>query len=368
VQCETERYHDVRRHDAVRHEISRFARSRRVESSGKYRWLAETSTEPTGMRDALPLGMRDGLESDTRAFLDSLATAGPAASVLEMRDRDSRMQAIDVAKARVDVEDGVVESLGHEISIRIVRPLGWKNGPLPVALFVHGGGWVVGGKDTHDRFVRDIAHAADVAVVFVDYSRSPEARYPVAVEEVYAALAWVRGHGQSLDLDPTRVALVGDSAGGNIVAAVTLLGRTRGGPMPDFQVLLCPATDTSFTQPSYSEFADGYFLTREGLRWAWDQYVPDHSARTASTVAPLRAQASELAGLPPALIITAEFDILRDEGEAYARRLMTAGVRVTATRYLGTIHAFTVLNPLAQTPAARAAVAQVAQTLRDALV
>ena len=278
------------------------------------------------------------------------------------------MQAIDVARARVDVEDGVVQSLGREISIRVVRPLGWKNGPLPVALFVHGGGWVVGGKDTHDRLVRDIAHGAEVAVVFVDYSRAPEARYPVAVEEVYAALAWVRGSGRSIALDPARVALVGDSAGGNIVAAVTLLGRTRGGPTADLQVLLCPATDTSFTQPSYAEFADGYFLTRAGLQWAWDQYVPDRSSRAASTVAPLRAAASDLTGLPPALIITAEFDILRDEGEAYARRLTAAGVRVTATRDLGTIHAFTVLNPLAHTPAARAAVAQIAQTLRDALL
>ena len=164
------------------------------------------------------------------------------------------------------------------------------------------------------------------------------------------------------------MALVGDSAGGNLVAAVTLVARTRGGPTADLQVLLCPATDTSFAQESYSEFADGYFLTREGLRWAWDQYVPDQAARVLSTVAPLRATASELAGLPPAVIITAEFDILRDEGEAYARRLMAAGVRVTATRYLGTIHAFTVLNGLAHTPAARAAVKQVAQALRDALV
>jgi acetyl esterase len=313
-------------------------------------------------------GMRDALDPDTRAFLDSLSPpTGAPPSVAQMRDLESRMQAIDVAKPRVDAEDGVVRSLGREISIRVIKPLGWKNGPLPVAIFVHGGGWVVGGADTHDRLVRDIAHGAEVAVVFVDYSRSPEARYPVAIEEVYAALAWVRANGRSIAVDPTRVALVGDSAGGQIVAAVTLLGRTRGGPTADLQVLLCPATDTSFEQPSYAEFADGYFLTRAGLEWAWDQYVPDRSARSASPVAPLRAAASDLAGLPPALIITAECDILRDEGEAYARRLTASGVRVTATRYLGAIHAFTVLNPLAHTPAARAAVAQIVQTLRDAL-
>lgn len=354
---------------AFRHEISRYARSRLREGEPNACFVAENRRGAFWYPACTTGGMRDALDRDTRAFLDSLPPpACVPLSVEEMRERESQMQSFDVVKPRADVEDGVVESLGHQINVRVVKPLGWKNGPLPVALFVHGGGWVVGGKDTHDRLARDIAHGAEVAVVLVDYSRSPEARYPVAVEEVYAALAWVRGNGRSIALDPTRVALVGDSAGGNIVAAVTLLGRTRGGPTADLQVLLCPATDTSFTQPSYSEFADGYFLTREGLQWAWEQYVPERSARAASTVAPLRAPESDLEGLPPALIITAEYDILRDEGEAYARRLTAAGVRVTATRYLGTIHAFAVLNPLAHTPAARAAVAQIADTLRDALL
>jgi acetyl esterase len=311
----------------------------------------------------------DAIAPDTRAFLRSQPppASGPV-SVAEARARESRMQDIDVAKVRVDSEDGVVRSLGRELDIRIVRPLGWRNGPLPVALFIHGGGWVVGGKDTHDRLVREIAHGAEAAVVFLDYSRSPEARYPVAVEEAYAALAWVKSDAHGLGLDPTRVALVGDSAGGNIVAAVTLLARARGGPRADLQVLLCPVTDSSFAQSSYAEFADGYFLTRGGLQWAWDQYAPDPSMRVESTAAPLRAPADDLAGVPPALVITAELDIVRDEGEAYARRLVRAGVRVTATRYLGTIHAFAVLNALAHTLPARAAVAQINQALRDALV
>jgi len=311
----------------------------------------------------------DAIEPDTRAFLRSLPppTAHPV-SVAEARARESQMQDIDVAKVRVDSEDGVVQSLGREISIRIVRPLGWKNGPLPVVVFVHGGGWVVGGKDTHDRLVREIAQGAEAAVVFVEYTRAPEVRYPVAIEEVYATVEWVKSQGHGIGLDPTRVALVGDSAGGNIVAAVTLLARARGGPRADLQVLLCPVTDASFAQPSHTKFAEGYFLTRDGLQWAWDQYVPDLSMRHEATVAPLRAAASDLAGVPPALVITAEFDVVRDEGEAYARSLMAAGVRVTATRYLGTIHAFTVLNPLAHTPPTRAAVAQINQALRDALV
>jgi acetyl esterase len=311
----------------------------------------------------------DAIEPDTRAFLRSLPppTAQPV-SVAEARARESQLQDIDVAKVRVDSEDGVVQSLGRAISIRIVRPLGWKNGPLPVVVFVHGGGWVVGGKDTHDRLVREIAQGAEAAVVFVDYTRAPEVRYPVAIEEVYATVEWVKSQGHGIGLDPTRVALVGDSAGGNIVAAVTLLADARGGPRADLQVLLCPVTDASFAQPSHTKFAEGYFLTRDGLQWAWDQYVPDLSMRHEATVAPLRAAASDLAGVPPALVITAEFDVVRDEGEAYARSLMAAGVRVTATRYLGTIHAFTVLNPLAHTPPTRAAVAQINQALRDALV
>ena len=310
---------------------------------------------------------QDAIEPDTRAFLRSLPPSGSHVSVAETRLRESRVQDTDIAKSRVDSEDGVVRSLGRELAIRIVRPLGWKNGLLPVVLFVHGGGWVAGGKDTHDRLVREIAHGAEAAVVFVDYSRSPEAPYPVAIEETYAALTWVKHDGRAIGLDAARVALVGDSAGANIVAAVTLLGNARNGPRADLQVLLCPVTDASFSQSSYTEFADGYFLTRAGLQWAWDQYAPDPSVRNSATAAPLRAIASELAGLPPALVITAEFDIVRDEGEAYARRLMSAGVRVTATRYLGTIHAFAVLNPLAHTPAARSAIAQVNQALRDAL-
>lgn len=310
---------------------------------------------------------QDAIEADTRAFLRSLPPEGDRPSVAEARVRESRMQDIDVAKIRVDSEDGVVRSLGRELAIRVVRPLGWKNGPLPVVLFIHGGGWIAGGIDTHDRLVREISHGAEAAVVFLDYHRSPEVRYPVAIEEAYAALVWVTNEGHAIGLDPTRIALIGDSAGGNIVAAVTITAYARGGPRADLQVLLCPVTDASFSQPSYTEFAEGYFLTRDGLQWAWDQYAPEPSMRSGATAAPLRAADSDLAGVPPALVITAEFDVVRDEGEAYSRRLMGAGVRVTATRYLGTIHAFTVLNPLAHTPAARSAVAQINHALRDAL-
>jgi acetyl esterase len=315
-----------------------------------------------------PRGLEVVLDPDVRAFLASLPSAPGDPDVAVARLRESRMQAIDVARIRADIEDGVVVSDGRELDIRLVRPHGWRNGPLPVVLYIHGGGWVVGGKDTHDRLIREIAQGAEAAVVFLDYTRAPEARYPQAIEEAYAALTWIKSHGRTLSLDPARVALVGDSAGGNIVSAVTLLARERGGPTIDLQVLLCPVTDATLSQRSYAEFGDGYFLTRPGLKWAWDQYAPDVAVRDEATASPLRAAATALAGLPPALIITAECDIVRDEGEAYARRLMAAGGRVTATRYLGTIHAFTVLNPLAHTPATRAAIAQVNHALRDVLV
>ena len=220
----------------------------------------------------------------------------------------------------------------------------------------------------HDRLVRDLAHSAHAAIVFVDYSRAPEAQYPVAIEEAYAATAWVKAHGRSVGLDPSRLAVAGDSAGGNMAAVVTLLAKMRGGPAIDYQVLFCPAVDASGDMPSYAEFADGYFLTRAGLASAWDQYAPDREARRHPTASPLLATADQLAGLPPALVVTAELDIVRDEGEAYAQQLMTAGVPVTATRYLGTIHDFVLLNALARTPATRAAIAQAGAVLREAFV
>jgi acetyl esterase len=234
-------------------------------------------------------------------------------------------------------------------------------------LFFHGGGWVVGGKDTHDRLVRAIANGSGAAVIFVDYARSPEARYPIALEQCYAATRWAAEHGTELGLDPTRLAVAGDSSGGNLAAAVALLARQRGGPDLSCQVLLLPTTDASLDTPSYREFAGGPFLTRELMGWFWDHYAPEKDARRDATASPLRATGEQLRGLPPALVITAENDVLRDEGEAYARKLMTAGVEVTATRYLGTIHAFVLLNALAGTPAARAAVDQMSAFLKSNL-
>jgi acetyl esterase len=211
-----------------------------------------------------------------------------------------------------------------------------------------------------------LVNATQSTLVFVDYTRSPEARYPIAIEQAYSATAWVAEHGASLGVDTSRLAVVGDSAGGNMAAVVTLLAKQRQGPKLCFQVLFYPVTDADLDNGSYRQFGDGcYWLTRRGMQWFWDNYVAAEG-RQAPTVSPLQASLEQLRGLPSALIITAENDVLRDEGEAYVHKLIEAGVVVTATRYLGTIHDFVLLNALRHTPAARAAIAQAGAALRNA--
>lgn len=277
----------------------------------------------------------------------------------------SVQRSANVTKLPADSEDRTIaDGPTGEISLRIVRPQG-KSGALPGVMYFHGGGWILGDKETHDRLVREIANGAQATVVFVDYARSPEAKYPVAIEQTYAATKWVAENGASIGVDPSRLAVAGDSVGGNMVAVVTLLAKKRGGPKISFQVLFYPVTDANLENQSYREFgADGYWLTREAMKWFWDSYAPE-SERNQPTVTPLGASIDQLRGLPPALIITGENDVLRDEGEAYAHRLMTADVQVTATRYLGAIHDFVLLNPITQTPPPRAAIAQANDTLRN---
>ena len=188
------------------------------------------------------------------------------------------------------------------------------------------------------------------------------------IEEAYAATEWVAEHGREIHVDTSSLAIVGDSVGGNMAAAVTLLAKKRGGPGIHFQVLFYPVTDAGFDTPSYEQFAEGYFLTRDGMKWFWDQYAPDASVRHEPTASPLQASVDELRGLPSALIIVDECDVLRDEGEAYARKLIEAGVQVTATRYLGITHDFVMLNAITDTPAARGAIAQACDALRQAFV
>jgi acetyl esterase len=251
-----------------------------------------------------------------------------------------------------------------KLELRIFRPVGSK-AALPVVMYFHGGGWVLGDVDTYDRFAREIVNGTGAAVVFVEYNRAPEERYPVPVEECYAATQWVAEHAGEIGVKANQIAVAGDSAGGNIAAAVTMLAKERGGPRITAQVLIYPATTATFDTPSFQQFASGYFLTRDATRWFWNQYVPDRARDSEPTACPLSATLDQLKGLPPALVITAECDVLRDEGEYYARRLLQAGVPATCTRYLGAIHGFMGVNALADTPGARAATAQMNDMLRQ---
>ncbi len=308
------------------------------------------------------------LEPATQAFVDSLAGGKPIYTLTPDGARKvlHDAQSGPTALPEVAIEDRVIPvGPKGETKIRILRPKD-AAGALPVLVYFHGAGWVMGDTTTHDRLVRALAVGAGAAVVFVDYDRSPENRYPVAIEEDYAATRYVAEHGAELGLDPTRLAIGGDSVGGNMAAVVSLLAGERKGPAIAAQLLFYPVTDASMATGSYKSFAKGPWLTKPAMAWFWDAYLPDVAARKDIHVSPLNATAEQLKGLPPALVITAENDVLRDEGEAYARKLAAAGVRTISTRYNGTIHDFVMLNALAETPAAEAATAQAIGFLRTA--
>ncbi|SEQ22094.1 alpha/beta hydrolase [Lentzea albida] len=280
----------------------------------------------------------------------------------EGRKAVDEVQSGEIAKPEVDEQ--WVELDGFKV--RVVKPLG-ATGDLPVILYIHGAGWVFGNAHTHDRLVRELAVGAGAAVVFPDYSLSPEARYPVAINQNYATAQWIQTDGASYGLDASRVAVAGDSVGGNMAAALTLQAKERGDIALKAQVLFYPVTDASFDTDSYLQFAEGYFLRRDGMQWFWDQYTTNPVERAEITASPLRATLDQLAGLPQALVITAEADVLRDEGEAYADKLRSAGVPVTAVRYAGAIHDFVMLNALRGTHAAEGAISQAVAFLRKAL-
>ncbi|MFF4187626.1 alpha/beta hydrolase [Streptomyces sp. NPDC001691] len=310
------------------------------------------------------------LESAAQAFAD--ATAEPP-YLYQLPVQDGRKAVDDVQSGDgitlppVDEEWITVQGgPTGDVRARIVRPRG-VTGPLPVILYIHGAGWVFGNAHTHDRLVRELAVGTGAAVVFPEYDLSPEARYPVAIEQNYRVAQWVVGEGHHRDLDGTRLAVAGDSVGGNMSAALTLMAKQRGDVRLTAQVLFYPVTDAAFDTGSYRQFAEGYFLRRDAMRWFWDQYTTDEAERAHITASPLRASLGQLSGLPPAVVITAEADVLRDEGEAYAAKLRAAGVPVTALRVLGTIHDFVMLNTLRDTQAASLAITTAVTALREAL-
>ena len=308
------------------------------------------------------------LEPASQALAE--ATAGPPflyeLSPAEARAVLDEIQAVPIDKLPVNDRWVTVPADVCDVRVRIVRPPD-AVGTLPVILYMHGGGWVLGNADTHDRLVRDLAVGTGAAVVFVDFDRSPEARYPVALEQGYATAQWIVREGAANQLDPNRIAVAGDSVGGNMTAALTLMAQERGDVRFLHQSMYYPVTDAAMDTGSYKQFAEGYFLTAKMMAWFWDAYEPDVERRMEPFASPLRASDEQLAGLPPAFVIVDEADVLRDEGEAYAARLRAAGVPVTTVRYDGITHDFMMLNPLSGTHATRAAVAQAITILSDAL-
>ena len=232
------------------------------------------------------------------------------------------------------VDDRTIPGPAGEIPVRIYIPA--HGDPMPLLVYFHGGGWVQGDLDGSDLPLRKIANHACCVVVSVDYRLAPEHRFPAAIDDCFAATEWAAEHAADLGADPTRIAVGGASAGGNLAAAVALLARERGGPALTHQALIYPVTNHAFDTPSYESNADGYSLTKRSMQWYWDHYL----GRDGGDWRASPAQAKDLSGLPPALVVTAEFDPLCDEGEAYAERLRQAGVPVICTRYDGQIHGF----------------------------
>ncbi|SKB80981.1 Acetyl esterase/lipase [Parapedobacter luteus] len=309
--------------------------------------------------------------TEVRSFLNEL-NSGDGKPIEQLSPEDARQvladaqQSVTVDYSGIEESERPISQNGHEVTIHIAKPHGAKEN-APVFIFIHGGGWVLGDYPTHRRLVRDLVVHSGAVAVFPDYSPSPEAKYPTAINEIYAVLQWVADHGGEIGVDGKNLAVVGNSVGGNMSAVMALMAKKQHGPQIKLQVLLWPVTDADFENESYHRYAEGRFLTRNMMKWFWDNYLPDTAKRTEIYASPLQATLEELRGLPPALIQTAENDVLRDEGEAYARRLNEAGVPVTLTRYGGLIHDYGLLNPIADIPAVQTAILQAAAFIKATL-
>lgn len=310
---------------------------------------------------------RPGVEHNTAKFLQSLEGSKTLDAMTPAEARAALVDAQDapnVSLQAADVSEKTIRINGSELKLTIVRPEGSKHKTLPAFMYFHGGGWVLGDFSTHERLVRDLVAGSGAVAVFVNYTLSPEAGYGVAIEQAYTATKWVAEHGGEINVDGKRLAVAGNSAGGNLAAVVALMANEKGAPALRSQVLLCPVTDANFDTQSYKDFANGYFLTKDLMVWFWDHYTTDAKARKHIYASPLQATTEQLKGLPPTLIQTAEFDVLRDEAEAYGRKLDAAGVHVKSVRYNGMIHDFGLSNIFSHLPAPRSAIVQASQELK----
>ncbi|MGW5047566.1 alpha/beta hydrolase [Streptomyces griseoluteus] len=326
--------------------------------------------DPAGGKD-VPCGdPAVKLDRITQGFVNELAAQNPpplsTLSTKAARDVLNKLQAGPVEKLPADVTQKTIKGgPTGEVSLTILRPKG-ATGTLPGIVYIHGGGWVLGSEMTHDRLVRQLAVGADAAVVFVNYTPSPEAHYPVAIEQAYLASKWVAEHGREIGIDSTRLAVAGDSVGGDMTAAVTMMAKERGGVKFREQVLLYPVTDANFTTASYQRFAENCWLTKANMKYFWDQYAPGAADREQPLASPNKATTEQLRGLPPAVVVT-DSDVLRDGALAYAAKLRAAGVPVEHLDYPETVHDFMMLNALRDTPSAKDAVAKTSAALRKVL-
>lgn len=293
------------------------------------------------------------IDKGTKEFLKVLNSGGTPLEKLSKEDARNVLvnaqASVKVDLSGIEESEKTITSDGLTVKLNIVRPQG-KTGKLPAFMFIHGGGWILGDYPTHKRFVRDLVVASGYTAVFVNYTPSPEAKYPTAINEIYAATKWVSEHGDEINVDGKRLAMVGNSAGGNMAAAVTLMAKEKKGPEIKSQILFWPVADAGFDTESYQKFATDRFLTASVMKWMFDQYTTDQKEREGIYISPARASSEKFKGLPPTLIQVAENDILRDEGETLGRKLDEAGVQVTTVRYNGMIHDFGLLNALAELP------------------
>lgn len=310
------------------------------------------------------------LSFETQDFIDKLNSEN-SKPLYELLPQEARivlddLQSLYPTDIEADITDKTISTLTGNIDIRIVRPVG-NIEKLPAIVYIHGGGWILGGTKSHDTLIRKLAHCTKSVVIFPVYSRSPEAVYPTAVNECYSVLEYISKNPEEFNINENKIAVAGDSAGGNMATVLAMKAQKENGPKICFQALFYPVTDASMNTKSYSDFKDGPWLSKKAMEWFWDAYMPDKSLREDPLISPLKAEIDDLKGLPPALVITDENDVLRDEGEAYARKLNQAGVKVISARINGTIHDFMMLNALSNTQPTKGAFALAGKIIKKVL-